>query len=1139
MYSWKFACGRRWICAGLVFALGWGLVSAAHGATVISQAPNTTIQFGMSRGELEYENPLTGNEVLAGYILVEWRDADYESGGYDDWARHGSGTIDGCCGEVWMRSSGQWIDTTTTVPSTVVSIHLNGDGNDGIAAVEVDGVEVARIDMGSSPTERVFILVNSLPNTTHNIIVRDMGAGAMGGDDIATFGAAVLKLKWSQPPVPGDPGNAYYGWNELSVYEGPQIVADDWFCVGPQPVTAIRWWGSFLDWRYANPPEMPIAFRFAIWTDVPDPSPGNPDTFSHPGMVIWESACSMFTADFVGWDFDPIKQTYEACYEFNCSLPQFFAQPPGENIYWLSIAAVYQPGQVVEHPWGWKTRPRDPGSPAPDDAVVIWDPTAPVLGSMYLAGANLWFPTPQDSWDVAFELLSGAADVKWSQPPAPYDPPDAIHGWDEYSVYGNLQIVADDWLCESSAPVSDIHWWGSFIDWGELGPPSEMPDAFHFAIWSDVPDPDPCDPVTFSHPGQVLWEYRCDTYRWDFFGWDFDPRDPLLPPETCFKFECDLPEDQWFHQDPGDNIYWLSIAAIYDTGVEPINPWGWKTRPRDPNSPAPDDAVVIWDPVIPIPGANYLQGGPLWWPTPQDSWDMCFELTVDSEGPPPPDPTIKWRQPPHSPNTGFDAESNLWYDQEANQPTVKWRQDPSVNWPGVHATQPIIWADDWQCEGGPVTDLHWFGNYELDFMGQELRGDGVRDFRLSIHADAGGIPGALLWAGGVSITAAGEVDTGLSNIEGCTIYEYSYILPDSFPQEIGQIYWFDVSALPANGANPPVWRWQEAERSMPSILSPPAADWLGNGQWTPQPGLNLAFWVTSEVNRVVADDFISDGRDIQGVRWWGSYFDPSYEPDVAAPPNVVDGWMISYHWADINANPNTPPDLLAGDGPPTLLAQYFAPVDAITIRPMGYTDCFGHNVYEYVADLASCCLLCAELDPRGGNYPPGLDGAFQERANRRYWMSIQAVIGTTWSCQPNATGNIPPSAGSFWGWHTGREPTAVPLSQASAGRIVDFGPQPPDCWNYGGWIHPPWLCPQAPVEPVNMSFYLYASDCPEDFSGNGIVDLTDLALLLSNFDSCVGDAGFDPKIDLDNSGCVDLTDLARLLSAFDSVCPTR
>ncbi|MBI5864033.1 MAG: beta-propeller fold lactonase family protein [Planctomycetes bacterium] len=56
--------------------------------------------------------------------------------------------------------------------------------------------------------------------------------------------------------------------------------------------------------------------------------------------------------------------------------------------------------------------------------------------------------------------------------------------------------------------------------------------------------------------------------------------------------------------------------------------------------------------------------------------------------------------------------------------------------------------------------------------------------------------------------------------------------------------------------------------------------------------------------------------------------------------------------------------------------------------------------------------------------------------------------------------------------------------------------------------------------------------CPGDLDGSGTVDITDLALFLSQFGS-VG-PGFDG--DLDADGDVDITDLALFLSAFGTVC---
>ncbi|RMF85414.1 MAG: hypothetical protein D6744_01435 [Planctomycetota bacterium] len=56
--------------------------------------------------------------------------------------------------------------------------------------------------------------------------------------------------------------------------------------------------------------------------------------------------------------------------------------------------------------------------------------------------------------------------------------------------------------------------------------------------------------------------------------------------------------------------------------------------------------------------------------------------------------------------------------------------------------------------------------------------------------------------------------------------------------------------------------------------------------------------------------------------------------------------------------------------------------------------------------------------------------------------------------------------------------------------------------------------------------------CPGDLNGDRTVDLTDLALLLSDFDCTSGCSG-----DVDGDDDTDLTDLAILLANFDATCP--
>jgi len=844
--------GRTVAFATFFVAAGFMLVNGppVHAATLIGKTPNAAVYFSLPFNSLEFENPLVGTEMVLSHKVLDWRDADYAAGPppwYDDWSVSHPSNIDGNANEIYLRQNGHSAWTTTTVPSTIVSIHLNSDDNDGLAEVQVDGVTVAWLDMYTPQCcQTVLVIVRGLANTTHTVTVKDTGVGQGGSDDVHIMGAAALAesdLKWDQPPLPATPDNVYYGWNQQSMENIPPIAADDWVCTNNLPITKIRWWGSFIGWTEPYPPYNIGAFRIRFWTDVPAGT--EPGDFSHPGQQIGpEIYCQNYTCTWVGWDYDPRTGRYEACflYEQDLRPEEWFYQNPGNgtNIYWISIEAVAPEPPYL---WGWKTRPRDPDSPAPDDAVVF-DPSVPWY-------EPIWWPDPEHSWDLAFELITqeqvtttkwlqvpdltpsgmdvhasfnpaapppylladdflcttqgpitnitiwgswtndldwqeveftlsihddipasqsptgysmpgalrwqmafapgsyrqsvyardidewwltppnkakfpgdhvcyqydfdipvqaafyqegtpsnpkvywldvqaqvnqtlppppvflfgwktcptnwndcavwvnaqepysgnwskliypaghphqgqpvdmafrinqgtqmGQEIIKWSQPPLPYIPTNGYNGWNQSSIEGQ-QIVADDWACTNSNPVTDIHWWGSFIGWSMPGIPEQptptLPIGFQITIWTDVPQ-GANDP--FSHPGTILWQIYCTNFTWEFVGWDFDPRNPLAPPEACFKWSQDLLSEEWFYQEPGrgTNIYWVSIAAVYAAGQQIDYPWGWKTRPHDINSLAPDAAVASddvspwgWSPI------QYPPGTP---------WDMAFELTT-------------------------------------------------------------------------------------------------------------------------------------------------------------------------------------------------------------------------------------------------------------------------------------------------------------------------------------------------------------------------------------------------------------------------------------------------------------------------------------------------------------------------------
>jgi hypothetical protein len=863
------ATGRNVSRLGLALVVLLLTQGITQGVSVLWRAPNTIVHLGLPFASLEFENPLAGSERVLGHPVLEWLDADFSPGpprGYDDWIVNPTNSIDGDVNEVWLRSTGHVAQAKFHVAATdIVSVHLLGDGNDGVAAVYVDGVLAARLDMNeaNAPSQTALVIVRDLPVMLHQVLVRDESPGM--NDDVALLGAAALKsdFKWLQPPAPAEVNNVFNGWNETSVTNRTPIVADDWVCTSANPVTTIRWWGSFANWVSNTPPPLvPNAFQITVWTDVPA-DPVDPDSFSHPGLAIWQTHCTDFRWQFVGWDYDPRTGRYEACFLFEQDLPepQWFHQQPGPtgtNVYWISIAGEYWQGSSGIWPWGWKTRPRDPDSAAPDDAVRIYMPPAWTIrpGTEFVTGEPIYWPDRGQSWDLAFELISdftssGAkweqrpdlspqgmdvknsqfppppvlladdflctspgpitnvtvwgswlndlapangsnvvftlsihADIpaqvsptgysmpgqmlhlwsfgpgtfrvsveaaqlqegwfmppemflpggdticyrydfgipplalfeqkgtptkpvvywldcqaqvlptpgtedaqfgwktcitnwndtavwvygsepfeqpiwnqltwmgqrplnlafcinsggqrvhelKWSQPPALFNPTNNFNGWNEPSRYNGTQIVADDWVCADRRPISDIHWWGSFIGWQLPSPPEaahSVPSGFHFAIWSDVPAQ---ANGSWSHPGTALWQFATTNYAMSFAGYDWDPRQPGAGPEACFKFHVDLRPEDWFYQEPGarTNIYWVSIAAVYPAGELPVFPWGWKTRPRDPTSPAPDDAVRVFVPTAPVPGSVFGQGSPLEFPA-GNSWDMAFELTAGPE----------------------------------------------------------------------------------------------------------------------------------------------------------------------------------------------------------------------------------------------------------------------------------------------------------------------------------------------------------------------------------------------------------------------------------------------------------------------------------------------------------------------------
>jgi len=424
----------------------------------------------------------------------------------------------------------------------------------------------------------------------------------------------VPHLKWSQPPIEIDPNSEipqYCGWDVMSLrelWEPPEeywnIVADDFRCLGEMPVTSIHWWGSYIYWEQGGgmPPQLPIGWKMCFWSNVPaSPIPG----YSYPKQLLWqiEVDANRVEVNEVGTDFYHGYYPEDICYQYTLYLEptEYFWQGQFEpntidNVFWMSISALYPVGSLPPHeyPWGWKTRPWH----WMDDAVgfLVWGPLEPGL---VLDPANNYMipikdPIYQESVDVAFELDTDPCYIKWEQPFT------GIRDWPHYEDVPScwvwdlelLTVAADDWPCKSPLPITAIAWWGSYLGYTYMPCHEpiirpEQPGHFWISIWTDVPDPDPCDPGNWSHPGEIIWEYNAMDYDEVLVGYDKHPEyDPCGPHEPVFRYSVRIPEGAWFWQEETEAVYWLMIVAVYSH--PPEYPWGWTIHKHVYN----DDAVV-------------------------------------------------------------------------------------------------------------------------------------------------------------------------------------------------------------------------------------------------------------------------------------------------------------------------------------------------------------------------------------------------------------------------------------------------------------------------------------------------------------------------------------------------------------------
>ena len=258
---------------------------------------------------------------------------------------------------------------------------------------------------------------------------------------------------------------------------------------------------------------------------------------------------------------------------------------------------------------------------------------------------------------AALAMLAGPALADWDEgdsykmhyPQLP-DP----NGWDVAATLTGqapgliLRHVADDWTCNESGPVTDIHFWGSWKD-DLVGVISHFEISIHaddpVGALGYFPDNQYSTPLYRDDEGNLgeLWyqgvypgEFTERWYASGDQGW-YDPNDGTVLAsnhQEIYQYNIILPEnDASFHQIEGE-VYWLMIQAVMDPeNSAPGAEWGWKTSMSAHHL---DDAVYF-DDHVQVPAGyphedlqmpNYRE---LYDPSAVDvvSLDMAFVITPE------------------------------------------------------------------------------------------------------------------------------------------------------------------------------------------------------------------------------------------------------------------------------------------------------------------------------------------------------------------------------------------------------------------------------------------------------------------------------------------------------------------------------
>ena len=714
-----------------------------------------------------------------------------------------------------------WAVLTNEIDNNRPMVFMVDSEGDGLADhfVTVVGYDAATTQYGFLDTW------NLVPVGIRWETFQGMGNGAWSiwGGWTFQLGQPSEVTKWEQLPNMTD-----YGMDvRCDRKDGTlRVLADDFQCTQTGPITKVKLWGS---WKNDIKGQIK-KIHLSIHSDDPVGLGGTDpvNIYSKPDQLLWsrdfntpnfsESLFYDLTPDYEWW-WQPLTPPimigdhriwlYEIPIDSNAFVQQGSISEP--NIYWLD-AYVDINALPIDANFGWKTSGET--SHRLDDAV--WS----------INNGNVWnemkYPPPHPMMGISVDLAFAVITGEPTEPEEPNIPNAKYIQWPDLSANGvDIRVddgdgvtrhIADDFPCTTTGLIRDVHFWGSWKNDAK-----DQINGFVISFYSD----DPCGPGgtdpdnTYSKPDQLLWTHTFEPaeftetlykdltpeYEW---WWDPYPSFQVLiqnGDHQVWKYDINIDPDVAFMQQgspTNPKIYWLAIEAWTTYGWP--HQFGWKTSKTHWN----DDAVFATGSIPPYTWneLRYPQGHPYH----PNSIDMAFAITTGGE--------------------------------EANEP--KWLQRPDLSYKGVdvRASEPLILADDFDCNKTTrITDITVWGSWKGDIL--PPKGAQNVQFTLSIHSDipdpdgqgpAYSMPGEVLWHSvfmpgtfEVSIEKTGieegwwDPETLLYLFPGDTVcWKYVFYIPKTgaFCQrgtpESPVVYWLDVQADPNDVSGGAQFGWKSS-----------------------------------------------------------------------------------------------------------------------------------------------------------------------------------------------------------------------------------------------------------------------------------------------------------------------------------------